>query len=256
MYVDVKTDGSPPPSPRTAEAPLRPLAAASHDYDETPLAGSSTSIRSPTEKPLARLGRTALLVAVPAVVLLVAAAVLLAVVTGSGPGGRLFSGAPHDYDVLVVGAGAAGLAAAKQLREQGGLKVRTLSVTERYTDTLVSQWRLYDGDPRAHIFARAALRDPLAGSLWHATMPQAFWEQSLQATPAWVLVHRSVSRVAHEAQMGTVLILVPPTLLSCNQPAALSGGCGGGFAPGRRARAHVAGAGRPGGRHRRAVDRE
>ena len=127
LYVDVATDGSPPPSPRTAEAPLRPLAASSHDYDETPLAGSS-SVRSPTEKPLARLGRTALLVAVPAVVLLIAAAVLLAAVAGSGPGGRLFFGAPPDYDVLVVGAGAAGLAAAKQLREQGGLKVR-LSVS-------------------------------------------------------------------------------------------------------------------------------
>ena len=128
MYVDVKTDGSPPPSPRTAEAPLRPLAAASHDYGETPLA--STSVRSPTEKPLTRLGRTVLLVAVPAVVLLVAAAVLLAAVAGGGPGGQLFFGAPPDYDVLVIGAGAAGLAAAKQLREQGGLKVRPVSLTE------------------------------------------------------------------------------------------------------------------------------
>ena len=219
LYVNVKTDGSPPPSPRSAEAPLRPLAAASHDYGETPLAGGSSNTRSPTEKPLARLVRTALLVAVPAVVLLVAAAVLLAAVAGSGPGGQLFSGAQPDYDVLVVGAGAAGLAAAKQLREQGGLKVilsRHHAVQQIAVALDSLTWPFYHRS-----------RVPL-GSMFGGILCARF-DQTL------------ISRAIHKPGQE-LLLLDRMSTAQAIMLAAPSGGGRRGVAAGRRARAHVAGA--------------
>ena len=200
MYVDVKTDGSPPPSPRSAEAPLRPLAASSHDYGETPLAGSSSGVRSPTEKPLARLGRTALLVAVPAAVLLVAAAMLLAAVAGGGPGGQHFFGAPPDYDVLVVGAGAAGLAAAKQLREQGGLKVRLSGVSQLHATTLVTAVNgvCTVGTSAGRRNACAALRDPMVKRpQYTTTLYRSVCQHPLTGN---LFIHRWVSRLAHKAK--------------------------------------------------------
>jgi hypothetical protein len=117
QYVGVAADGSPPASPKLAHPLKPPSPTLSDEFSEAQLASAG-----PLEKPWARLGKVALLVAVPAVVLLVAFAGLLTAVGHSGSAGILFGSAP-DYDVLVIGAGTAGLAAAKQLRTQGGLKV-------------------------------------------------------------------------------------------------------------------------------------
>ena len=117
QYVGVAADGSPPASPKLAHPLKPPSPTLSDDLSEAHLAPAG-----PLEKPWARLGKVTLLLAVPALVLLVAFAALLTAAVRSGSASILFGLAP-DYDVLVIGAGTAGLAAAKQLRMQGGLKV-------------------------------------------------------------------------------------------------------------------------------------
>ena len=124
QYVGVAADGSPAASPKHAHA-LRPQSpTASDEFSTAPL---SLSRSGPLQKPWTRLGKVALIMAVPAILLLVAVAGLLVATGRAGSASILFGAAP-DYDVLVIGAGTAGLAAARQLRMQGGLKVHASTV--------------------------------------------------------------------------------------------------------------------------------